>query len=196
MNNFTENSEDRQLWSGLKRSNEKAFAILYRRYVSVLYSYGKKIIRKDEIVEDAIQDLFIDLWQMREKLSDVETARFYLFRSLRRKIHREYLMKSMPLKEWEDADEKDLSMSYSLEEEIIALEIARSEKENIEGLLKQLPPRQAEAIMLYYYENFTFNQVSELLGINEQSARNLIQRALDKLRRLTTFLMPLLMVFI
>lgn len=192
MNTSSENKDDGQLWSDLKRSDELAFAILYRRYVSVLYSYGRKIVRNDEIVEDAIQDLFIDLWQMRERLSDVESARFYLFRSLRRKIHREYIKKNLPSKQWINTDENDLPVTLSLEEDIIAAEIAQIEKSNIQDLLRQLPARQSEAIMLYYYEDFSFHQVAEILSINEQSARNLIQRGLIKLRRLAIFIIPFL----
>lgn len=187
------NNDDGQLWSDLKRSDEVAFAKLYRRYVGVLYSYGRKIVRNDEIVEDAIQDLFIDLWQMRERLSDLESARFYLFRSLRRKIHREYIKKNLPSKDWLNTDERDLPVTDSLEEDLIAAEMAEMEKNNIQDLLRQLPARQSEAIMLYYYEDFSIRQVAEILVINEQSARNLIQRGINKLRRLAIFIMPFLL---
>lgn len=187
------NNDDGQLWSDLKRSDEVAFAKLYRRYVAVLYSYGKKIVRNDEIVEDAIQDLFIDLWQMRERLSDLESARFYLFRSLRRKIHREYIKKNLPSKDWLNTDESDLPVTHSWEEDMINAEMGRMEKNNIQDLLKQLPARQSEAIMLYYYEDFTIAQIAEILVINEQSARNLIQRGLIKLRRLAIFIIPFLL---
>lgn len=181
----TENSEDKQLWSDLKKSDELAFAALYNKYVSVLYSYGKKIVNNDEIVEDAIQDLFIDLWQMREGLGDIETARFYLFRSLRRKIHRQYIQKNIPFQNVYDEDERNIPHTCSLEEEMIAGEIAQIETENVRDLLNKLPSRQSEAIMLHYYGNFSFIQIAEILSINEQSARNLIQRALNKLRQIS-----------
>lgn len=187
MNAITENSNDKQLWNALKSSNELAFTIIYKRYVASLYSYGRKVAGNDKIVEDAIHDLFIDLWQMREGLSEVETARFYLYRSLRRKIHRQYKSTSTVWQEWDESQENDLFTIESLEEDLIKAEVAEGEKKYIALLMKQLSSRQKEAILLYYYENFTYTQVADIMHVNEQSARNLIQRALDKLRRLSVF---------
>ena len=80
--------EDSVLWDLLRIGNETAFEELYRRYFQVLFSYGKRLLNDEDVVKDAIQDLFIDIWQTHKNLNQAQSVKFYLIRSLRRKIHR------------------------------------------------------------------------------------------------------------
>ena len=50
--------------------------------------------------------------------------------------------------------------------------------------LSNLPERQSKALVLRFYDEFSYGEIGELLGVNEQSARNLIQRGLENLRKL------------
>jgi RNA polymerase sigma-70 factor (ECF subfamily) len=124
---------------------------------------------------------------MRTGLCDLETARFYLYRSLRRKIYKANKHQSFSSQEWEEASENELPISEPLEENLIHAEIIEGEQAHIISLMNRLSDRQKEAILLHYYENFSYHQVGEIMHINEQSARNLVQRALDKLRRRPVF---------
>ena len=60
--------------------------------------------------------------------------------------------------------------------------------------LDQLSERQKEAIYLYYIQEIPLNEVQSLLGMNYQSTRNLIHRAITKLRQ-TIKLTSLLCIF-
>ena len=61
-------------------------AEVYNLHVKALYNYGNKIFHNSSLVEDAIHDLFVDLWNYRKNLSPVISIRAYLYSSLRRKI--------------------------------------------------------------------------------------------------------------
>ncbi len=189
--------EDKILWQAFKRGDEIAFTTLYQRYVRVLYSYGKKLMVSDGTVEDLVQDLFIELWQTRARLADVESPKFYLFRSLRRKIYKNVNHIALSGQNWEFADERVLPVALPKEFEIIEAENFQKQKDDLETWLKSLPPRQYEVLTLRYYQDFSYAEISELLSINEQSVRNLAQRAVLKLRQLTipTLLISLLLIF-
>lgn len=179
---FTDN-DDRLLWQRFRQGDEEAFTLLYKRYVRVLYSYGKKLIADDAVVEDLVQDLFIDLWQSRSRLADAESPRFYLFRSLRRRIHKAWAGRLN--ERWEMVDEHFHPVIDSKESEIIESEQFQKQKDEIDTWLKSLPGRQYEVMMLRFYQDFSYLQISQILTINEQSVRNLVQRAVGKLRQLT-----------
>lgn len=179
---FTD-TDDKVLWQRFKNGDEEAFTLLYQQYVRVLYSYGRKLVADEEIVRDLVQDLFIDLWQRRDRLADAESPRFYLFRSLRRRIHRSA---SGNLKEsWDHLDEGLHPVASCKESEIIESEQFEKQKNELDLWLKSLPVRQYEVMMLRFYQDFSYSQISEMLTINEQSVRNLVQRAVSKLRQLT-----------
>ncbi|MBO9613218.1 MAG: sigma-70 family RNA polymerase sigma factor [Dyadobacter sp.] len=183
---FTD-TDDRILWQRFRLGDEEAFTLLYQRYVRVLYSYGKKLITDEAIVEDLVQDLFIDLWQSRSRLADAESPRFYLFRSLRRRIHRN--CNGRFNEPWDLIDEEFHPVSLPKESEIIESEQSQKQKDELDTWLKSLPGRQYEVMMLRFYQDFSYSQISQILTINEQSVRNLVQRAVSKLRQLTISLL-------
>ncbi len=50
------------IWDKFKSGDQKAFEIIYNEYVDVLYAYGSKMTSDKSLVEDSIQDLFIDIY--------------------------------------------------------------------------------------------------------------------------------------
>jgi RNA polymerase sigma factor (sigma-70 family) len=159
--------------------------LLYQRYVRVLFSYGKKIIPDEQAVEDAVQDLFVDLWQSRSRLGDVENlpAFIYFVRSAGKFINP--IRPDQILSEsWETTDELLLPTSPAQETEVINAEVLQIQTADLQARMKTLPLRQYEVLMLYYYQDFSYAQIAAILAINEQSVRNLLQRALHKLRQL------------
>ncbi|MBE9461073.1 RNA polymerase sigma factor [Dyadobacter subterraneus] len=178
-------SEDKVLWQAFKQGDEVAFTTLYHRYVHVLYGYGKKLISDEEAVQDMVQELFIDIWQSKSRLADVDSPKFYLFRALRRRIHKS-VNGNHHSQRWENIDEGIHPVDFPKEYEIIEEEDFQRQKDELNSWLKSLPVRQYEVLMLRYYQDFSYSEISEILSINEQSVRNLIQRAVLKLRHLTT----------
>jgi RNA polymerase sigma factor (sigma-70 family) len=180
---YSGSTDDKTVWRAFKQGDEAAFSVLYQRYVRVLFSYGKKLSRDEQAVEDAVQDLFVDLWQSRSRLGDVDEARFYLFRSLRRKIHKSIRPDQIASESWETTDELLLPTSPAQETEVINAEVLQIQTADLQARMKSLPLRQYEVLMLYYYQDFSYAQIAAILSINEQSVRNLLQRALHKLRQ-------------
>ena len=178
-------NDDRQLWQAFKLGDEAAFTTLYQRHVRVLYSYGKKLLSNDDIVEDLIQDLFIDLWQNRHRLSDVQAPRYYLFRTLRRRIYKILPSVNTTIDNWENMPDGLLPVSLPEEFYIIEAENYETRVQYLAEWLKVLPIRQYEVLMLRYYQNFSLEEIADILSIHEQSVRNLLQRAVAKLRQLS-----------
>src|SRR5690606_3537124 len=85
---------DQELWNSFRKGEEQAFAQIARQYYPGLFSYGAKFSRDREFVNDCVQDLFLELWSKRESIGDTQFVKFYLFKSLRRKIHRESIRRN------------------------------------------------------------------------------------------------------
>ena len=74
---------DQEIWKAFKEGNEVAFAHIYNLYFSVLYRYGSQFSRDRNFIKDAIQDLFMELLRKRTRLSDTNSIKYYLFKSLK-----------------------------------------------------------------------------------------------------------------
>ncbi|MVM40368.1 sigma-70 family RNA polymerase sigma factor [Spirosoma sp. HMF3257] len=183
-------NSDVLLWNALKQDDQPAFAELYQRYHRILYSYGYKVIPNVALVEDAIQDLFVDLWRLRHSLSLVDSVKFYLFRSLRRKIYQ--------LSEREKRIDTAIASSTATEfarssEQVMADQEQEDQlTQRLAQLVAQLPQRQLEVVTLRFYQNFKTDEIAAIMGITEKSVRNTLHKALTHLREQAAYLAPLL----
>ena len=172
-------------WDLLRRGETEALTWLYNAYFSVLYNYGRKFGTEGQTLEDHIHDLYVDLWRYRASLSSTTSVKFYLYRSLRRRL----VQAPRPKAAWEAE-----AVEPSLEDSIIEQEHRAHQSSQLESLLRQLPARQYEAVVLRFYDNLEYNEIADMLEINEQSARNLVQRGLIHMKFIAhamTSLIPL-----
>jgi RNA polymerase sigma factor (sigma-70 family) len=167
-------------WSLIKQGNHQAFKELYYQYYPLLYRYALRIIPDPTSVDQSIQDLFIGIWESRENLADVAVPKAYLLTSLRRKLlatktdsNVVSLTTSKPLK----------SFVYSPLDVYIEQEDAQLRHTMLSDALNQLPVRQREAIYLKFYEDLTYDEVAEVMGVQYQSVVNFVYRGLVALKQ-------------
>jgi RNA polymerase sigma factor (sigma-70 family) len=180
---------DTELWDAFRMGDRDAYARIYEIYFDSLYSYGKKFVYDSTQVEDAIQDLFITLWRTREKLSTVDAVKFYLFRSLRRNIRRS----SEKEKVYEKVDlESTFFVNDHPGEEQSIFNNDEELTMKLLTILKSLPKRQLEVIMLRYYENFSIEEISSIMDVSEKTVRNTLHNSLTLLRKNSNLLYSLI----
>ncbi len=80
------NTSDIDIWKAFKRGDEDAFLLIYNTYFIRLCAYGYKFSLDTHLVEDCVQDVFIEIIKRRKKLSDTDNIQFYLMRSVRSAI--------------------------------------------------------------------------------------------------------------
>ena len=175
---------DQQLWSGIRYGNEQAYTKLFERYHRTLYNYGSKLSGNSAIVEDAVQEVFIDVWRLRANLTEnINSVKFYLYRALRRRIH--VATDKFPITEELTMlpDQEIPSTSSNSETILIQSESNSMISRKVKEMLSQLPERQIEVITLRYFDDFSIEEISGIMGINEKSVRNLIYKAITSFRQ-------------
>ncbi len=183
---------DAALWSSFKRGDKEALSVIYRTYIRTLYNYGTRLTHDDGLVEDCIQDLFIEIWRNRAHLSDTDSIKYYLFRALRRKIARRYnqLNKHVQHGELPGAYEGEAVAPY--ESEWVLEEAASARKEHLQAAITHLTKRQKEILFLRYYENLSHQEIASIMVLTPQAVYNLIHKTLAALRQHLTYLISLL----
>ncbi len=174
--------QDIDLWRDLQRGDHQALERIYQREIKYLYNYGKKLTSDIHLVEDSIHDLFVYLWNKRETLSDTDNIRAYITISLRRRII-DSIKKN---KTTTDADEliKKRDDSPNFQEFLIFNEIESSKKNKLDKVLTSLSTRQREILYLKFYMEMDYDAICKAMDISYQSARNLTNSALNKVRKL------------
>jgi RNA polymerase sigma factor (sigma-70 family) len=165
------------LWQRFRAGDEAAFTYLISKNFQLLYRYGLKYSPEEAFIKDCIQELFIDLWERRQSLSEVITIKAYLMASLRRRLHRESLSKKRQTSELTDIEQVPFDVEFSVEDSLIRQETTRELAHGIKAQLEQLPKRQKEVVYLRFFEDMSREEIAKVMDINPQSVSNLLQAA-------------------
>lgn len=168
------------LWIQFLDGNENAFSQLYCLFLDDLLTYGRRVGGDNEMVEDLIQDLFLKFYQKKIILEDNTRLRPFLFRALKNLIYNQLLRnaKLQPLPDYDFA----FDLNYTIDEQL-SLTQDQGLSDEIHHILKGLTGRQKEIIYLRFVHEMSFEEISEIMEINIQSARNLLTRSMEKLRK-------------
>ena len=176
-------NSDTQLWEQLKNGSELAFGKLLTKYFNSLQNYGYKFVRNEDFVKDCVQEVFIEIWNRRDRISTPDSVRAYLLSSVRKRVLREAYRQRI-IKEDESIDlENDLNfVEFSSEWSLIEQESLAETTNRIADALNKLPKRQREVIYLRYYQNLERDEIAAIMSVNPQSVSNLLQSAFKTFR--------------
>ncbi|MTI29285.1 RNA polymerase sigma factor, partial [Xanthovirga aplysinae] len=132
----------------------------------------------------AIQDLFIEIRHSRERLSETTSIKYYLFKSIRRKILNKKKKTQSIFVSVEAFQGYDFAFSLSYEHKLVAQQLEEEKVCLLNKAIQKLTIRQREAIYYYFYEGLSYLEIMDLMEMeNVKSVRNLIYKALNILRK-------------
>lgn len=173
-------------WEKIKEGDPEAFCKLYNEYANMLYSYGMKIFPNSDLVSDAIQTLFMQIYEKRKNLSEPKSMISYLCASLKRMILREAEKETRNKFNFENEtflQQYDFELELDIENALIKSELHKEQLILLQKALFELTNKQREVIYLRYFNNLNNDEIAEVMNINNQSVRNLISQALNILRQ-------------
>lgn len=161
----------------MRSGHQKALEELFTRHHQHLFNYGLNIVSDREIVNDAIQQVFLTLWKKHSQLSEAQSVKAYLLTSVRRSIF-EQLERNTNRKERGKAFlEEKSERTFSIEHRLIQDEISQELAVKLEVALQELTPRQKEAVYLRFYNGLTNKEIASIMDINYQCVSNLLYKA-------------------
>jgi len=173
-------TKDSDIWESFKTGDQSALSYVYFQYFHSMFQYGIKFKDDPDFIKDCIQDVFLKLIQAGENLSPTENIQFYLFRALKNAIYKK-LDKSKRNETVEFIPMK-FDASFSCEEEIAEKENASNKEIALLNALSTLSERQREIIYLRYECAMEYDQICDIMGLKNDSARKLLFRAIKSLR--------------
>lgn len=170
------------VWDKMKSGDEKALSEIFTFYYSDLYKYGITLVDLPDLVKDSIQDVFVRIWEKRSTIGDVQNPKAYLISSVRRKLFANKEPHSNEISDELLKTEGKQNFSFSPSDFIEIEETSRQIRNSLVVAINNLPERQRELVFLRFYYNLRYIEIGRIMEVNEQTVRNLMQRALLNLR--------------
>lgn len=175
----------KELWRDLKNGDRLALNALFRTYYGALFNFGLRLVGSEEAVKDAIQQLFLKLWNKRDAISIPNSTKSYLFVALRRIMLDNKERDRARKKRNHEFFDSTYTLPGTVEEQIIADETDEYYKKMLFQALQHLTDREKEALHLRFYDGFANEEIAKIMGINNQSVRNYLSEGIQKIQQIT-----------
>lgn len=163
-----------------KSDDEISFELLFRKYYLHLCAYADKYLANHQESEEIVQQLFLYVWENKERFRFDETIRPYLFKSVKnqclnlighRKVTDSYyaVISEVYKNDPEDAGPYDPVVVSELQG-------------RIRHTITQLPDQCRKIFMMSRDDGLKYNQIALALGISVKTVETQMSRALTKLK--------------
>lgn len=177
----------------LKEGNRLAFTMVYMEYHKQLYSFACHYLGDRYQAEDAIQWLFLRLWENRQLLNEQMSLKSYLFTSLKNHIlnllrdgKREAFRQEQFLREKEETE--DSSVLQQLDEEEV--------RQRLTAAISTLSPQKRRICELKLEGTLSNAEIAELLQISVNTVKFQYNQIIKELRSRISPTLLLVLVFL
>lgn len=153
--------------------DRKFFSILAKEHHRMLLAYARALTKEEHTSRDIVQDAFVVAWK---NLDTFDVTRDFgsWMRGIVRNKWREALRKNERLVVVEDETLESMEADASQWD---ALRDRGGVFDRLEKCLKKLPETLAEAVKVFYYEELSGKEASEVLSVQSATLRKRLERA-------------------
>ena len=174
----TSSSTDAELVAVYQKSNElDVLAMLYQRYMELVYGVCLKYLPDEESAKDAVMNIFEELI-VKLKNHQVDNFRGWLHVVAKNhclmQLRSAKNVKTTALNESVVQLEENLHLNGEMDKE--------SQLEQMTGCIQTLPGEQKQCIELFYLQNKSYNEIVDITGFDWNAVRSYIQNGRRNLK--------------
>jgi len=178
---------DEELVMAYAEGNNTAFDILLNRHKSSVYSYIYFIVHNREVTEDIFQETFMKAIVTIKQGRYTENGRFraWINRIAHNLIIDNYRQEKSEQTISNDECEIDLLNNSKLSDGTVEDQIVRDQIfSDVKRLIDCLPDNQREVLLLRYYQDLSFKEISDITGVSINTALGRMRYAILNMRRM------------
>jgi len=161
--------QDEELMLAVGRGNLQAFEQIVRRYQKSAWNTAYRFLGQSSEAEDMVQDAFLKILNAAPRYRPSAAFQTYFYRVLIR-LCLDRIRKKLPIQT------DNFPESPNPEPNPPELLINHERSHAVRTALADLPPNQRIAIILKYYQSFSYNQIALALDISEKAVERLLAR--------------------
>lgn len=191
MSNSTQekNTREQKIVSLLHLQDSQGLILLYEHYSPALYHIVLRIVRREEVAQEVLQDVFVKIWSQ-SKSYDVGKGRLFTWMS---RIAKNAAIDKTRSKNYKATNRTD-SMEKFVGDSIDFSSSINIKDSGLRKVVSQLDNKYHEIIDYLYFKDFTQSETSEALSIPLGTVKSRSRLALKALRQLLQneqFFLPL-----
>jgi len=162
----------------LRNGSELVFETIFKDYYERLCNYANTYINDIMESEEMVQGTFMILWEKHEIIDIHTSLKSYLYRS----VHNNCINHIRHQQVRREHSEEYLHFADIGYEQAADDIIGNELQKKINSTIESLPPQCQTAFKLSRFENLTYNEIAEKMGVSVKTIENHMIKALRTLR--------------
>ncbi|MFD1140164.1 RNA polymerase sigma-70 factor [Larkinella insperata] len=171
---------DQELIHAIKLGNEPAFEAVFRQHYAPLCQYARTFLHDWDDAEEAVQAVFLAIWEKRESLEITVSLKSYLYRSVHNRCLNRIRHLSVQAEHREQAA-YEVELFQSSEAPMQSM-IADELSDRLQEAIQRLPEQCRLIFSMSRFEEMKYQEIADQLGLSIKTVENQIGKALRILR--------------
>jgi RNA polymerase sigma-70 factor (ECF subfamily) len=171
--NHNHKNNEAELLHSYVAGDKDVFSEIVKRYKDPLYAFLRRFLNQQQLVEEAFQETFLQLYRSRHSFEKDKPLRPWLFtiaankaRDVLRKQQRQGTVSIGTMAEPAELTIDDVVNSLKSYEITPYDEAERAEQaEKVRKIIANMPENLREILILAYFEQFSYKQMADILSI-------------------------------
>lgn len=188
---------DKEILRNISIGNEDAFEFVFLTLYNELCMYACGILKDRDSAEEVVQEVFVKLWETSNELSIKLSIKAYLYKAVHNRCIN-FLNHMQIIKKYASESAKNESnlVSPVTSDYPIANLLVQELEEKINQSILDLPKQCREVFLLIRYEDLSYTEAAEKLGVSVNTIKTQLQRALSRLRENLKNYLPVLIIIL
>lgn len=169
---------DEELLVSLRQGSEDAFTIIYERYHKLLYVLAYKYLKSSYSSEDAVQYIFLKLWESRSLLTVNVNLRNYLYTMLKNHVLNEIRNNNSAI----EKNYEIVQLSPEYENELLARIEEKDMMSHFYQAIDRLPEQKRQVCLYKLKGNFSNQEIADRMKISVPTVKTHYAQAIKLLR--------------
>ena len=172
----------------IANGDEAAFRQFIITHTPPCYNYAYRILKRKELAEDAVSEVFVSVWEARRHLPDIENINAWLHRLTLNKsismLRREY--------RWTSGTGEITDIELEIADPGPESEYDQETVDRLNDAIKELPPKCRHVLYLAKIRKLSYKEIAHILGISAKTVSNHLTYAMKRL----TAILKIFLLFI
>jgi RNA polymerase sigma-70 factor (ECF subfamily) len=170
---------ENELLSLVAAGDRQAFTRLYSQYLDVAYHYVYLFTKSKDEAEEILQEVFVKIWENREKLAEVQSFKNYLFKAAKNRVLDEVRKVQVRHRVF-----TEIKRGKTVNDETTTDTIAYKDYYRVvQQAIEKLPPKRKLIFRMNTENGLSHDEIAAQLGVSKSMVKNQLYKAYEFVRQ-------------